>query len=401
MRSAVLVPVLLLLPVEPGPASAPASAPAPEAIETSAGRAWVLAPLFRARIVSGAEWDSNAYRAVSGGTFGAPPGPEQVVGDAVARLLLDTGLSLQLTPKDRVDLGYVLGAKRFFSESREDLLVHEISVASAHALAGPLDLETFGTLRASRIRSGLRDYTLALAGAGLALDLTEGLTARGSASYVAFDFPAEERLAYAGPSVGAGLDWAPNARLSLSARSDFAWRAFRGNAPQVVDSVDPNGQPNQVLTYCDGSDSIAPPACTPKRHDGTELSLRARAAYRAGWVLGGEALARFQRSNSEFESLDRYRLSLFATFGLPAELVLNLLGALQFNQGLSVSQATYQRLLDDDLNFNRLEVQLSRRVAADLDLEVRYSLYANEFDAPNRYFRQTLFGGLSYAIEAH
>lgn len=109
----------------------------------------------------------------------------------------------------------------------------------------------------------------------------------------------------------------------------------------------------------------------------TEVDLGFRASYRGTFIVGGEALLRVQRSTSELEVIDRYRLSAYATVPLPLELMLSLIGALQYNHGLSASQQI--DVVEDDENQNSLEVQLGRRIFAALRVDLRYALYANEF----------------------
>lgn len=169
------------------------------------------------------------------------------------------------------------------------------------------------------------------------------------------------------------------------------WRAYQGYAYRVVPSAD--GQSYDAVR-CDGSDE----RCARMLRTDTEVDLGFRASYRGTFIVGGEALLRLQRSTSELEVIDRYRLSAYATVPLPLELTLSLIGALQYNHGLSASQQIY--VAEDDENQNSLEVQLGRRIFAALRVDLRYALYANEFaTASARFLRQTVYLGVSYALD--
>jgi hypothetical protein len=282
-------------------ARAAAAEPSPPSIAAEADeqdeRPWLFDARLAARLASGAEWDSNAERAViTDVAIYRSLLPTNIVADGAARLLVDTALDLAVTPKDRLRLGYVLGLKRFFSESTEDLMVHELSESSAHGLIGRLDLETFGTYRASRIRSGVRDYTLGNAGGGLALALSRSVTARLRGSWISFEFPSFDPLSYTGPSAGGEIVFEPFERMVLSLHVDHAWRAYTGNAFQELSVTDPvTMQP--VHTTCDGTDGIplatvAMYGCTPIPRRDTEVSAGIRAVYRRSFVIGGEVLVR-------------------------------------------------------------------------------------------------------------
>src|SRR5258705_9707861 len=67
------------------------------------------------RLSLGAEWDTNALRAVSGNASMLPGAALDVVGDGVTRLIADVKSAFRLAEGHELDLGYVLGAKRFFA----------------------------------------------------------------------------------------------------------------------------------------------------------------------------------------------------------------------------------------------------------------------------------------------
>src|SRR5688500_15281686 len=106
------------------------------------------------RLALGTEWDTNARRTITA----------SAAGDGVARLVAELDYRIEPIDGHTIDLGYVLGTKRFFGESTEDLLVHTINGSTDHQLSTLFSASSFASLRASRMRSGLRDYSIAAGG---------------------------------------------------------------------------------------------------------------------------------------------------------------------------------------------------------------------------------------------
>jgi hypothetical protein len=340
------------------------------------------------RLVVGTEWDTNARRAVTGSTdlFGNTPFPTVVVGDALVRALVDVDVNLTLTRRDRVALSYLLGAKRFVEERTEDVLVHDLGLETVHGLVGPLHRYARGRVRASRMQSGLRDYTLGSGGAGLGWRVVDGLTISLGGRYDALGFGFDGALSYRGAVLEADVTWRPTPRLTLSAFGGPIERRFDGFAFVLRETDD-----GVEAVRCDGTDD----ACPRTLRSDLEGLVGLRATYRGPVVLGLDALGRFQGSTSEIERIDRYRIAAFITVALPLGVMGSALAALQFNKGVSATQGLY--LVEDDENQNSIEVQLSRALVGPLDATLRYGLYANEFaTAPARFLRQTFYLGLSY-----
>lgn len=362
-------------------------------------RALLLEPSAEFRVSSGTEWDTNARRAIAGAT-NIPGFGNAVVSDALLRLTVDAETTLRITSQDWVQLAYLIGAKRFFGEGTEDLLTHDLRLYTNHLFGSLVSFSVFGQGKANRMRSGVRDYTLGLGEASLSVHFTPelSLTARGRAT--SYDFT-DSRLAFAGPGVGGELSWRPHRRIRVSAFADLDWRDYRGNA--VVPLLDEStGQPfRNFVTLCDGTgdERLDGFTCVPVPRADTLLAVGTRVSYRGPVILGGSLLARFHRSNSDFENFDRFQASAFATVPLPFRFALSLLGILQLNRGTSVTQAQFQA--DDDENQNRLDVQLSYRLADGLQVDAKYSLFADEFqNQAVDFIRHTFYLGLSYEIMA-
>ena len=81
------------------------------------------------RLSLGPEWDTNAPRTVD--FEGSEPENRE---DALMRLLLDTQGVIHLGGQDQLQIGYLLGAKRFFSMPDEDQLAQRLTVSSYHSL---------------------------------------------------------------------------------------------------------------------------------------------------------------------------------------------------------------------------------------------------------------------------
>lgn len=355
------------------------------ALAAASDRSLILEPDLQLRLVSGSEWDTNAQRAVA-------RGDRDIVSDGLVRLLVDTHAQLAITGDDHLRASYTLGAKRFFREQGEDVVAHDLRLGTTHRLAGPLGLHADGRFRASRMRNGLRDYTLVNGGAGPLLELGDFVLSA-YAHYERFGYGITDTLDYQGPVTGAELSWRGTKKLSITGFAAHAWRGFEVNARQDVSTEE-----QLKVDTCDGP--ARDPLCEdPYRRKDRELGAGVRALYQGSFLLGGEISARFQDSNDALERIDRYRLSIFATIPLPLELLLSFLGGLQFHRGLSATQAS--NLVEDDENQNSLEVQLGRKITAALSVNARYALYANSFatNDDTRFFRQTFYLGLSYELD--
>jgi hypothetical protein len=369
----------------------------------------------------GGEWDTNAFRAVDDPVGFLPVPDRPVVSDGLARLLVSASGGFTLAEGHRIDLSYVLGAKRFLDRATEDMLVHDLSVSTEHVLAPWLIAIPWATLRANRTRSGVRDYSLGVFGMTATVFPIDILSIAGTGSLTVFEYDPEDRVSYWGPSAGVEATLRPSSRFSLSARVDYAWRAFSGNGlveAYVPDLRDPTKVWELRNSYCDGIDfPIEPPeelkpekwfrCSSSQRHD-RELSIGLRTRYRLSvaipaldWTfladLGAEYLLRIQRSTSLYEDIDRHRISAYATFSLPLDFTANAAGALQFNHGASATAVRYPG--DDDENQNTIQVQLSRPLTETLSAELRWAFYTNQFTtAPVSFARHTFYFGLSYRI---
>ena len=375
--------------------------------EDNAGPRWTSA---RLRVALGSEWDTNARRAIQGAdvesptvAFPAASRPFEVVSDGLMRVVVDSAAGLRFGSRHALRGHYVLGAKRFFRETTEDLLVQEIGLASGHQVADTFNLGLDATYKGSRIRSGLRDYDVLTGGLRGTVRLGEGLTSSLQARLTRFFFAVEPRFDYWGPRATLSVDYRPIRRLSLAARGGFTTRFYDG--PALVEAIFVGNDNGTVppdgsfrLTFCDNpaEERQRGYACSPAglRRD-YEVTASISISYRGPFLLSGQYLLRLQRSNSDFENIDRHRFELLATFRLPLDLTVNIIGALQFNQGVSITDQKF--LADADENQNSVNVGLQRPLGDLVYLEARYALFTNQFTAAAvTFFRHTVYLGLGY-----
>lgn len=331
------------------------------------GRRLTLVPDLSLRASVGSEWDTNAPRTPTSGDAPAPPG------DGVVRVLADLRGSFSVTERDVISARYLVGMKRFFGEETEDLLVHDLDGGASVGLPAGLDVGLRGRYRASRIRSGARDYTLTSVGGSLTWRPLDLLRATAEGRLDTLDFPPACLLSYQGPALRGAVDLYPIDGLELGASGGLAARTYQGRYTGAA-----------IALCSERSD----------RREDVEPHVGLHGTYRGSFLVGVELSARFGRSNDDNEDIDRYRASAWATVPLVLDVVLSVQGALQFNRGSSVT-ATLRP--EDDENQNSFEIQLARPLLGELDLVARYSVYANEFaTAAAAFTRHTVYGGLSY-----
>lgn len=348
---------------------------------------------------SGAELDTNARRAVSGdlqSVFLDASRPNEKVADGLLRLLFDVQGNLQVGKNHQVYSGYVLGAKRFFTKDTEDLITHNLTLGSAHRLGAGFDLGLSGWFKSSRIRAELRDYNLGIATMQVGFQATDVLRISLGAELMSFRFYNEGRFDYWGPRTSLRVSYRFDKAVSVYVRGAFAHRRYRGNAlVEGTLELDPEAEP--LLLFCENEEfqrqqGILCESAGPRRDLEGQIELGGRARVGPALLRGGY-VARLQRSNGDFENIDRHRLFGQVTWALPWKLTANVLATLQLNDGVSVTDTKF--LAEDDENQNSLRVQLRRPLADPVDLELNYGLFANQFSTADvSFLRQTVSLGV-------
>jgi hypothetical protein len=261
-------------------------------------------------------------------------------------------------------LRYALGVKRFFTESTEDLLVHNLTGATNHRFSDAIQASASGWLRASRMRSALRDYSFGAGSISFMVRPREDLTAALIGTYTTLDFAPNRAFSYTGPIAGADLTLSFSSHVGAGLRAHHAWRNYAGR--------DTSG----------------------RERDDTEVMVAPRFGYRGVVRVGLEYILRVQRSTIEAEDLTRHRFVASAAFPLFLDIIANVSAVLQISRTADLTMGA-----EDDENQNNVQVGLSRKVGELLSLEVRYALYLNQFSTADTSFsRQTFYAGVGYRL---
>ncbi|MCB9655602.1 MAG: hypothetical protein H6729_15880 [Deltaproteobacteria bacterium] len=367
------------------------------------------------RVSSGAEWDTNARRTVTG------PRTQ----DALGRLTID--LATNWRPESNqheVGAHYILGVKRFGRTRAEDLLAHDLEIHTDHWLGPWISVGTLGSARASRTHARARNYGVARGQLSARLHPPDApIDVELLGGFNRFRFHPEHRFSYTGPDLTLKAWVHIGKYFNFGARGGYGLRSYaqglvRGTTP--IDPADPNTTPSdavfdpaldtwvdshgtrlavrEFITFCGESESEKTERkvhCTPASRQDREWSAAASAEYNGAFRVGAEYLARVQRSTSIFENVDRHRISAYGHVGLPWRLTASFLAAVQFNHGRSASEGIL--FAEDDENQNSLEVQLSHRVLDNLSIDLRGAIFVYQFTTSKQSFvRQTAYLGVSY-----
>ena len=326
----------------------------------------------------GAEIDTNARREIE-----AP-----IVTDGLLRVVVDA--------VGRVDLGHgwsvsgqlLAGVKRFVEESSEDQWA-QFSRLQLTKTIGPVTIGPSGAFRISRVRRGVRDYTLLRARLNAEAELGGGRLAGLWYGWEAYQFEPEPRFSYAGPSGGLFLRQRLGDPLLLTGWFEIYQRAYDGPI-LVADAAEP------ARIFCQPTDARP---CLLRRD--SEFRVGAQLRYEGPLLAVVSYQIARQRSNSEppLEDVVRHRVSGLATASLPLGLLLSVQAALQVFDG---DTPTGQLLLgDEDEDRNNVQVQLRRAIWGEVSVEARYAHYANQLGGGSDldFSRHTVFLGLSLRTE--
>jgi hypothetical protein len=353
------------------------------------------ADAIRVRAGLGVEFDTNARRAVDGRELDLPGLDEEVVGDALGRVVVDVAGGLEVGAGHRLRLGLTLGAKRFVAEATEDLVAQALRFDGHHRLGPEWRVTTHFRGRSSRIRDGSRDYDLASGGAGLTF--APGAFDVGvRAQLFGFRFLPERNYDHLGPSVRAEAGWRPVGGARVAAFAGRAWRIYDGQGLVIAEPL-PGADVGPKLTFCEDPDAerAAGRTCSSRPRRDADWLAGIRATYRGQLVLSGGYDLRVQRSSSALENVDRHHIFASVVLTLPWQVDLGLEAALQINDGAAVSDTL--QLAEADESQNAAQLKLSRPLTAWLDVELRYSLFASQFGPQTRasFLRQTVYAGVA------
>lgn len=354
----------------------------------------------RFRVALGGEWDTNAPRAVEGAA--APERAPMREADALVRVLVDAHVGLRFAPEHHLMLSYLLGAKRFFEVTSQDLLAHEFFLETRHRLSPASLLRISARGRSHRVRDDrVRDYDLGVTRTSYRFRLGRMVDLEMSASVSGYRYPEQPFFSYWSPSAQVGITVLPTRRWRVSASAGYAHRDYAGPGLVQTFPVDlqANLRGNPFPTFCVRPDPTL--ECTKTDRTDDEVRIDTEVTYH-GRLLGGTAIfagsryiLRSQRSTSDYENVDRHRASLFATINLPLSLTFSILATVQLNDGTSLTDTL--TLAEDDENRNMLQAKLTHRLSDPVSVELRYALFANQFSTADvRYGRQTIYLGLAF-----
>ncbi len=346
----------------------------------------------RARFTSGAEWDTNAQRAVREGEMPLDAFSDlREVGDGLARVTADVSGRITSSRGLTAYLGYQLGAKRFTRERGQDFFTHQFFGQGAWRVA-PLTFGVAGSFRLSRIRSGLRDYNIGSGNAFVRLEVLDNLFVGASGTFTGYRFLFDDHFDYRGPSAGIDVQFTPVSRLVLFANANHHWRNYERNGLTTTTI----GTRPPFPSFCDEENSPAAGYnCVAELRRDTEIDLAFGARWVSTFQLGAAYRLRAQRSTSDFENTDRHRITVDTTFEIIDDLTATILAVLQFNDQTAITDTLQQA--EDDENRNNLSLGLRYAISDNVAIDLRYALYLQQFSTNDAsYLRQLFFLGLGY-----
>ena len=338
----------------------------------------------------GEEWDSNAARTLN-------LSPLDKESDLLTRVIGELNWTRPLNRSHSISGAILGGAKRFHSQQSEDVIVQNLSVGSRHILSPSWQLGTDLRFRMTRMRSVLRDYSLAQSNLRLHWLGVKSFQSQLVVTAKRFIFPTETRLNYYGGAATLGFSGKLSEYMKWRTTGTYERDGFDGNALTTV--FDP-GSNQQTVTFCDEKDSRFLQTCSSQRREDEVFLARVGISYQRLFLLNANLFFESRRSNSVYEDINRIGLTLSTTVETFAGIMLSLLTSIQYTSEQSLSQNLYQFQPEDDENQNRISVQLSREIISRVDLLIRYEYFSNAFATRDTLFtRQTAFVGLRFETQ--
>lgn len=320
---------------------------------------------LRARL--GVEYDDNPLRQES----------YSDVGDGLSRYLVGMDILTDLVGRGQVSVSLRQGGEYFFRFEEARTMLSEGRGVASMRLPGALRLELRGDVRDRYEETSVRDYVRG--GASLRLWRGSGpvqLGVDGGMRFFAFKPTATS--SNTGPRVQAMATVELGERLRVDVGGGWVWRNYRSEAWVLEEG--------RIVRDSEG-------ALRADRFD----TLAVGGRYQGGFAASlGYRYARNQ-SNSYGQELQRHGVVASATVPLWWEMY--------WSGRVEVQRTRYEDpvLLDeifylDEENRNSFGTALARRVGSKLELEVRYSVFLQEFGLDGSYQRQVL--GVSLIVEA-
>lgn len=194
-----------------------------------------------------------------------------------------------------------------------------------------------------------------------------------------FGFKPTPRSSWQGPQVRAGLRWLARDDLAVDASIQRAWRMFDTEALQLQDEV--------VVPADDGAD----------RRDRFD-SLRVSATYQRQLRAQIQYLYARNDSNTYGQGMHRHGVEVDVTVPLIWETFLSARAELQRTRYEDPVALDDMFVVDEDQR-NAVVAALRRPLTEVFDVELRYSLYLQEFGVGGEYARQVVALAVSGYLE--
>lgn len=314
-------------------------------------------------VSAGSEIDSNPER-LSGETSNL---------DLVERLFIELSTT---SSEDRQSISGTLraGAKKFHDTDEEDTFVVDFSAAYQRLIVPHLILNLGMSGRDRTERGHQRDYARVSASGGLTLDW-EPIRLRVGAGYQYFLYKPVDTLSSGTVSLNVGLAWQPSEIIRLTVGYHFGKKGY--GQGRLADQ-------GLGLTVVSGEG----------RSDGGH-TVSTRLDILTSFLTRLEVSWQRNESNSFGKSFSRLVARLGFTFSLPLEIFVSARTSIQrttFDEGILIDPT----LTVDDENRNTLELVASRDIVDWLGVELRYSLYLQEFGGDDaEYQRHLIYAGLT------
>ena len=351
------------------------------------------------RVALGAEYDSNALRAIQTQNPSRQSLARDEIGNTLARLTVQLEGTAKINRTHLLTTQLIFGSKTFATRSSEDTSVIDLRINAQSRVHPKLHISFLASGKTSRVRNNQRSYDSGVAQLSTTIHIDK-TRLKLATNLRGFSFRPEKRFSYFGPNGLLSLTYQAHKKLSFGAEVDYGYQIYNGNALVIATPIVNEGL--FELTFCDEPLALRLRGffCQSRPRRDRRLAASIRSRYFGSFIATFEYQLQLQRSTSKLENIDRHRLSLATTFSLPWRIDLNLKTTLQLTNNASI--AAQQFIFEEyDENQNTLQVQFQRPITANIDTEIRYALFASQFGNPGlEFFRQTIYFGLAVHTRA-
>ncbi len=319
---------------------------------------------------AGAEFDSNANRLEG----------EQARADFLARYFANVALQGRAGSRGSVTFDVNHGGKFFAEQADADTLLTQVALGYRHRLTSNVGAWTQFDIKDRTERISIRDYNRGGLAGGLDLSIGD-VFARAGAGWRYFAYKPSPEFSSSNVEGQASVGWQFAERWQASLGYTFAHRDF--DTPRLtVDSSD--------------STSIASVAAEERsdRFHFGQLSV----AFRGPVIAQATYALAINTSNSFGQGLTRHILDLTITSELFWDLLASARLELQRTSYADPVLIDASFIIDED-NRNAIVASLARPFLGDWEVELRYSVYLQEFGVGSDYSRQTVLLAVGYLFD--